>query len=143
MTAKKIPSLDGLRALSILLVVLSHCLHGVSAQHGPRRVLYAVAYNGSIGVSIFFVISGFLITTLLLREKNSTGRISLSGFYLRRVFRILPAFFVFMASLVLANRLHLLPAIPASQFLHALTFTADYQRYPNDLIGHIWSLSVE
>src|ERR1051326_480458 len=94
---RRIPSLDGLRAISIMLVLLEH-----TASHGGTRDVGAhgavlLTGNAQTGVSIFFVISGYLITKLLLQELDSTGTISLSRFYTRRAFRILPAFYFFLA----------------------------------------------
>src|SRR5690606_790013 len=80
------PDIEGLRAIAVLLVLFFH------AGLPPR--------GGYIGVDIFFVISGFLITSLLVREAERTGTISLSQFYARRVRRLLPA-----ASLVLLTTL--------------------------------------
>jgi peptidoglycan/LPS O-acetylase OafA/YrhL len=79
---RHIPVLDGLRAISILLVVTYHPVY-------PR--VWPV-FHGGTGVSIFFVLSGFLITMLLLREEAKHGDISLRAFYLRRLFRIAPLF---------------------------------------------------
>ena len=73
--ARHFPSLDGLRCLAILPVVW---------HHSTPRPLPGVLGRGPLGVDLFFAISGFLITTLLLREASTTGRISLSGFYARR-----------------------------------------------------------
>jgi peptidoglycan/LPS O-acetylase OafA/YrhL len=75
--------LDGLRALSIVAVILYHT---AQVHHGVVGRLY-------LGVSLFFAISGFLITTLLLRERESTGEISLAGFYARRALRIFPLYY--------------------------------------------------
>jgi peptidoglycan/LPS O-acetylase OafA/YrhL len=72
-----IPELDGLRALSVGFVLLLHASYG--------RV-----QGGFLGVDTFFVISGYLITRLMIAERDATGRIDLSEFYIRRVFRILP-----------------------------------------------------
>lgn len=84
-----IPSLDGLRALAIGLVVLAHTravLPDAVAHSGLFR--YTVG-GGLHGVQLFFVISGYIITTLLLREFDRTGEISLPRFYVRRILRIL------------------------------------------------------
>ncbi|MEV6240950.1 acyltransferase [Lentzea sp. NPDC051838] len=78
---RRFPALDGLRALAAVMVVFFH-------YGGPDWL------QGWAGVQMFFVISGFLITTLMLREENRTGRISLKEFYLRRGFRILPVYLV-------------------------------------------------
>jgi hypothetical protein len=91
--AETIPALDGLRALSIGFVILGHAV-------GFRRS-FALRYSflhAELGVRIFFIISGFLITTLLLREKEAFGCISLKLFYIRRALRILPAFCAFVAT---------------------------------------------
>lgn len=85
----RIPCLDGIRALSIMLVILSHATGTVG---GPPMEPGLLAL-GELGVRIFFVISGFLITALLLAEYNHTGSISLGRFYLRRTFRIFPAMY--------------------------------------------------
>ena len=79
LTMRRFAGLDGLRAIAATLVVLFH-------NQGPDIL------QGWIGVQIFFVLSGFLITTLLLREHASTGRVDLGNFYLRRAFRILPVY---------------------------------------------------
>ena len=88
---KRIPSLDGLRAISIVLVVLGHM---AKSGHAPRIFWSSFA---NTGVCIFFVISGFLISTILVQEHNQTSTISLRQFYVRRAYRIFPAAFFFMA----------------------------------------------
>src|SRR5260221_4943518 len=87
--AKYFPFLDGLRALSILGVVWHHA--------GGTRLLAGPLSRGYHGVSLFFVISGFLITTLLLRERKRTQGISLRKFYLRRALRIFPLYYAVLA----------------------------------------------
>jgi len=80
---RHMPELDGLRAISVLLVVSVH-------MHSPiwHRM------GGSLGVTIFFVLSGYLISMLLLREENRRGSVNLTAFYIRRAFRILPLYYV-------------------------------------------------
>src|SRR5437868_12058776 len=92
---KRIPSLDGLRAISILLVIVGHIYDGAYGGYS-RNPLWIVFGNAGLGVTVFFVISGFLITTLLLREHERDGGISLRNFYVRRAFRILPAFYTYL-----------------------------------------------
>ena len=82
----RIPSLDGLRAISIAMVLASHAAVSIPILAKHPLLLYT-AFNGNRGVSVFFVISGFLITSLLLKEKDLKGKISLKGFYIRRAFR--------------------------------------------------------
>ena len=89
MSPHRIASLDGLRAVSILMVILGHLC-------GPRGNALAV-----FGVQVFFVISGYLITSLLQNEHERNGKISLRAFYKRRCFRIFPAAYayIFVAAL--------------------------------------------
>ncbi|WP_420450788.1 acyltransferase family protein [Ilumatobacter sp.] len=87
---KHIPSLDGLRAISILIVFVGHA--------GAGELI-----PGGFGVTVFFVLSGYLITTLMRREIEGTGRVSIGGFYLRRVFRILPLFYVVLLCVTVAT----------------------------------------
>src|SRR5271154_873009 len=92
----RIASLDGLRAISILIVVVGHSAVGGTVYAGSipwMRYLpiHRIALYEHFGVRVFFVISGFLITTLLLKERQTTGTISIGHFYLRRGYRILPA----------------------------------------------------
>jgi peptidoglycan/LPS O-acetylase OafA/YrhL len=81
-----ISGLDGLRALAVSLVLIDH-FRLIDHLFGVRLEL------GSFGVMIFFVLSGFLITSMLLKEHNKTGSISLSNFYRRRAYRIFPTFY--------------------------------------------------
>lgn len=135
--SKRFPALDGLRAVSILLVVVFHV--------GSATFVWA---NGRLGVAVFFVLSGYLITTLLLRENERDGRISVSGFYLRRAFRILPLYYVVLALYVvlymgigLGGRGELRHSLP-----WFLTYMNDFR--PGILGGSTpytqsWSLGVE
>src|SRR5262249_49079826 len=107
LTAGRIPSLDGLRALAIILVVISHFRLPIDDLVAFRAVKGRSAF---LGVQLFFILSGFLITTLMLREIRSTGRLDLRMFYLRRVLRIVPAYAAYLLALVglqLAGLLHL------------------------------------
>lgn len=88
---RKFSALDGLRALSVIAVIWQH----TSGNPGP-----AVFSKGGFGVEFFFAISGFLITTLLLREHDRGGRISLRGFYARRTLRIMPLYYLVLAAYV-------------------------------------------
>jgi peptidoglycan/LPS O-acetylase OafA/YrhL len=83
------PELDGLRALSVLAVI---------AYHADL----AWIPGGFLGVEVFFVVSGFLITTLMLEERAQTGSVSLRSFWLRRARRLMPALFVMLVALAFA-----------------------------------------
>ena len=130
---KRIPSLDGVRAISILLVVLGHL---AKSRHAPQIFW---EYYADTGVRIFFVISGFLITTILSKEHTRTSTISLRTFYLRRAYRIFPAAVVFILVMVVAYWRELRWYNIAAAFLYVANF--DYTR--PWIFGHLWSLSVE
>jgi peptidoglycan/LPS O-acetylase OafA/YrhL len=129
---KRIPSLDGLRAISISLVIAGHWV----SKHHQWTFLSVYA---NVGVRIFFVISGYLITTLLLREQQKTGRISLPDFFVRRAFRILPAAFAFIIPALLLHWGELRWYDVAATTLYLVNFDSARPWF----IGHLWSLSVE
>jgi peptidoglycan/LPS O-acetylase OafA/YrhL len=137
-TSGRIPSLDGLRALSISLVLFSHC---AGTRFFPSFVLFRQEI-GHLGVRIFFVISGFLITTILLKELEDTGRISLKWFYLRRALRIFPAAYTYIGVLFFLTAMGWL-TLETRDFIHAVTYTVNYEKAIPRLIVHLWSLSVE
>src|SRR5215469_8527111 len=132
--ARNIPSLDGLRTLSILMVLLGH-LYG-TLGYPKNAVTLELSHFAHFGVQVFFVISGFLITTLLLREREKTGRINLVHFYLRRTFRIFPAAFFYISVMALV--------VHPGYLLYAYTYTMCYAGQARPwVLGHLWSLSVE
>ncbi|GAA2861640.1 acyltransferase [Actinoplanes cyaneus] len=136
--------IEGLRAVAVLLVVLSHA--GVPLMAG-----------GYVGVDVFFVISGFLITSLLLREAAAQGRISIGRFYARRALRLLPVAAVVLISTLIAARLWLpatrigelsRDALSAAGYVANLRFAeigTDYLNAdaPPSPFQHFWSLAVE
>ncbi len=136
-----IPSLDGLRALSIVAVLVGH----VNGSRGGFHSREFSAWNPAhVGVCVFYVISGYLITTLLLSEQRKRGDISLGQFYLRRAFRIFPAFFAYLGALA-ALQLAGLVSLSTADWVHALTYTMNYHdaHARSWYVGHLWSLSVE
>lgn len=139
--ARRIPSLDGLRALSIGLVILSHLLGTRGFPFSPRA-LGTVGDFGYLGVKVFFVISGYLITSLLIKEMARTGTISLLGFYQRRAWRIFPAFYAFVGAMCAAWALGVVSLEPGD-LLAAVTYTMNYHYTRSWELGHIWSLSIE
>jgi peptidoglycan/LPS O-acetylase OafA/YrhL len=129
---KHIPCIDAIRAIAVLLVVLFH--FGVPGA------------SGSLGVVIFFVLSGFLITWLLLQEEAKTGGISLVNFYRRRSLRIFPAFYVYLA--VNFAVMHLAArTVSKAQLISAAVYVSNYYLPSQGIclngLGHTWSLSVE
>ncbi|HMG57991.1 MAG TPA: acyltransferase [Kofleriaceae bacterium] len=133
----RIPGLDGLRAVSIMIVL---CAHATGTRNMPPMPRLAVF--GDLGVRTFFVISGFLITTLLLAEYEKRGRISLKDFYIRRVYRIFPAFYVYLAVLLVVAALGWI-ALPTADVVFAATYTMNFHAERTWWLGHLWSLAVE
>lgn len=130
-------SLDGLRFLCIAAVLWHHSPGNIVTE-GPR-----LAGRGFVGVDLFFILSGFLITTLLLRERDRTGRISLAGFYWRRALRILPAYLLLVTALsaywiLYKGRDDLIPLVP-----YYYLFLANFLQDHIPLLTITWSLSVE
>src|SRR5215469_9867848 len=138
------PALDGVRALAVAAVVLFHA--GVPGLTG-----------GFLGVDAFFVLSGFLITSLLLAEHTRRGRIGLAAFWGRRARRLLPALLVMLVAVVLTGR-YLLPAVEVrllrGDALAALGYVANWrmiyrgsdyfaQTSAPSPLQHTWSLGIE
>jgi peptidoglycan/LPS O-acetylase OafA/YrhL len=134
----RVPSLDGLRAVSIILVIVSHSADSLNA---PKFLNY-LNHLGNFGVRCFFVISGFLITTLLLKELEKTGAISIKGFYIRRSLRIFPPSLAYIGVIAGCSALGWLTLKPGD-LAHALTYTMNYRYNPAHWFRHLWSLSVE
>lgn len=135
--ARRLPGLDGIRGVAILLVLLSHAdiVEGITALDWMARL-------GDFGVKLFFVLSGFLITTLLVTEHRRNGRIAIGRFVIRRAFRIFPAAYVFIFSILAAAGLGWVKLQPGDA-LHALTYTMNDAAAPGWWLGHLWSLSIE
>jgi peptidoglycan/LPS O-acetylase OafA/YrhL len=120
------------------LVLLGH-LH---ETRGINPFDLGVGDYAHLGVVVFFVISGFLITRLLLSEHSKKGRVSLKLFYARRALRLFPAAFVFIGCVYLMWQFGAIQ-MRASDFWHAITYTTNYLPGRSWELGHLWSLSVE
>ncbi|MDN4616193.1 acyltransferase family protein [Leifsonia sp. F6_8S_P_1B] len=140
--SRRFSGLDGLRAFAVTVVLVYHLFPGVQP-------------GGFIGVDVFFVISGFLITSLLMRERRSTGRLDLRRFWVRRARRLLPAIValvVVCSTAALAIGGDVLVGLPR-QVLGAATFSANWLSIAGDasyfaqgapeLFRNLWSLAVE
>ncbi len=131
LAGRRLPGLDGLRAVAVGMVMLSHFGAGVP---------------GDLGVSIFFVLSGFLITWLLLREYRATADLSLRRFYIRRTLRIFPAYYAFLAFSITIDLVRgdsrIRPLIlPALAYL--VNYYNAFHGHPITSVAHAWSLAVE
>jgi hypothetical protein len=120
-------SLDGLRAFSIMGVLWFHCWWGTS--YYPKLTAMPVLRHGEYGVQMFYVVSGFLITTLLLRERERFGKISRRDFYIRRTLRIWPLYYTVVALYVFVVRVFEHDASRAASFFHYLPIFLTYT-YP-------------
>ncbi len=132
--ANRIPSLDGLRTISITLVITGHLLHVLG--YGDFGNL------GNLGVRVFFVISGFLITGLLMKEIEKTSTVNLLKFYFRRTLRIFPPFYFYLLVLFLLTAFGA-TAISFKYLFFASAYLTDYVHPSNWYLGHTWSLAVE
>jgi peptidoglycan/LPS O-acetylase OafA/YrhL len=132
-----VPELDGLRGAAIIVVMIFHA--DTPFMKG-----------GFIGVDIFFVLSGFLITSLLIQEFDESGSISLKNFYMRRVLRLGPALIALLIVYCLASFVVLDEEKANRNYVDALislAYLSNWARafsiHPPDFLGHTWSLSIE
>lgn len=131
---RRIPSLDGLRTISIALVIIGHSSQVLGFSQ--------FAHLGTLGVRVFFVISGFLITGLLLKEIEKTSKINLLKFYLRRTLRIFPPFYFYLLVIFVATMLGFFQIAP-KYFLLTSAYVTNYFSSSSWILGHSWSLAVE
>lgn len=135
-------SLDGVRFLAITAVVFFHSAHAET----PFTAFNTVINRGFLGVDLFFVLSGFLIVTLLLREQGTTGTIRIGQFYRRRALRILPPWALLLGVLALVYGLVNPGSVEARRYFEALpfnlTFTSNWVQAAG-ITGILWSLSTE
>ncbi len=139
---QQLPGLDGLRGLAILPVIW---------HHATPRLLPGLLGKGAVGVDLFFALSGFLITTLLLRERRESGQIRLGAFYARRSLRIFPLYYAVLGFYALRALQTQAGSATARHFLQGLPYHATYTAnwfldyavpYPV-MFAFSWSLCVE
>jgi peptidoglycan/LPS O-acetylase OafA/YrhL len=131
------PQLDGLRAFAIALVIVAHAL-----RLPPGTLNSAREALGEVGVSVFFVLSGFLITTLLIAEREKTGTLDLGAFFVRRARRIFPAYYVYLGVLAILAAIEAIAVQPREFIIDAL-YLRDYSAQSFSWLEHTWSLAVE
>ncbi|WP_292602127.1 acyltransferase [Nocardioides sp. REDSEA-S30_B4] len=140
MSESRIAALQGLRGVAVLLVVISHSMT-MAIDSTRWNDVGHVFFDGGFGVLVFFVLSGFLITGILTRERERTRTISIYNFYVRRFLRIIPAFAFFLMAMGVLTAVGA-AEIPRADFLRASLLVSDY--LPTGWhLGHTWSLSVE
>jgi peptidoglycan/LPS O-acetylase OafA/YrhL len=132
--ASRIPGLDGLRAISIGLLLIYHAL-------SSRVPAHTWINRGSFGVAVFFVLSGYLITWLLLSEEDHNGRLNLGNFYVRRAFRILPPALLFLFWVSILGYLGIVK-LQAWDVLPCILFFRNMSAGAW-VTAHFWSLAIE
>lgn len=142
---KYIKGFDALRAVSILMVITTHLgFYKLMPDNEFIKTRFWNLISGSTGVNIFFTLSGFLITLILIREKKTTGRISFKNFYVRRFLRLLPPLIILYLSIGLLMSLGLVKTSFVGLFLSIIYL---YNFIPNKFytgeLGHTWSLALE
>src|ERR1700677_1497524 len=146
------PELDGLRFYAFLGVFICHTLPFDGAVyrrfHLPIPWLWgAIAKSGAAGVDLFFALSAFLITSILLREREETGAISLRRFYLRRILRIWPLYFLLIALGVVLAHTMVKQSLPWYYVAGYLLFVGNWVHAvfggPNSICFPLWTVSIE
>lgn len=138
--------IDGIRGLSILLVLFYHIFlvydktsetHTVATMLDQLGLGWAWAFNGDKGVDVFFVMSGFLISGILLRQYEKLGHLNLKNFYIRRYLRLTPAYYFMLI-------IYWLLAAPNSENIWAnFLYVSNFVDYQHQAAGWTWSLAVE
>ena len=133
-----VPGLDGVRALAVGLVIFEHSVVFDQFSHFGSVGLS----GGHTGVALFFVLSGYLITTLLLREEERTGFISLRFFYIRRALRLFPALWLYLFVVAVLTLAGWLPHNPWHSFFSSLLYFRNIVGRGHET-DQLWSLSIE
>ena len=143
----KYPSINGLRAISIILVIIGHIKIKEDIFLNANKIIFlqpitSFLSDSHLGVNVFFVISGFLITSLLSAEETNTKKISVKKIYFRRILRIFPAYY-FLLLIYFLLQLSGYLKIGSYEWLTALTFTKYFNWTSDWYTSHGWSLSIE
>jgi peptidoglycan/LPS O-acetylase OafA/YrhL len=131
-----IPALDGVRCLAVTAVLVGHSF----------RSLVEIANQG---VNVFFVLSGFLITGVLLKEHHDTGRIRLSAFYMRRALRLFPALWLMLGTFMAVALFFFPQRVPElwpaalAGALYVMNWVNAFELFPTTMFAHTWSLAIE
>ena len=137
--------LDGVRAIAALMVMFSHFFVLNHSDHGILHAVNKISVLGQTGVSLFFVLSGFLITRILLATKQSPGYFA--DFYIRRSLRIFPLYYFFLALYFFI--IPLIQHVPSVPWDHQFSYWIYLQNFAMIFgwsqtgPGHLWSLAIE
>src|ERR1035437_5812327 len=147
--ARNIRALDGIRGVAIILVMLHHFEHLIPPCNIAIRFMKLMLSYGWVGVDLFFALSGFLITGILLDTRKANNYFS--AFYARRVLRIFPLYYsvlivILGAAAVWSHRPHVLPLVADQKlsFLYLTNWLVLWKgEWGPNIVGHFWSLAVE
>jgi len=145
--SRRISGLDGLRGIAVLFVLMEHGAYSLFRLDWPAAPFVG---NGALGVNIFFVLSGYLIYELSAREFEKTGAFNWKAFYLRRILRIFPCFYAYLAVILILTALGLL-TLTRPVIFSVATFSLNYRHlwdhstelFNYYVIGHYWTLALE
>src|SRR2546430_10211730 len=132
-----LPGLAGLRVAGLAVVLLAHLSGSRGFIDSPR--FYSC---GMFAMRLFFVVSGFLITSILLRDLQKNGQIRLGRFYFRRAMRVFPAAYFFIAVMAVLAVFGLVQ-FEHGDLLSASTYTMNFRGFPAHALGHLWTLAIE
>jgi peptidoglycan/LPS O-acetylase OafA/YrhL len=143
-----VPALTGLRGIAVLLVVLVHSGPLLPGKY-RQGIVFEFTQGGFLGVDLFFALSGFLITSLLLEEHGRSGRVGFRNFYARRALRLLPALYVMLAAFAVYSVVAGLDWYQTKMsIIWAVLYATNFQTIvaPASVapeLGHLWSLAIE
>jgi len=140
------PCLDGIRGIAILLVIVHHTFQFLTAKSPLGQVVVEAALAGWTGVDLFFVLSGYLITVILLNTRNRNRGDYFRIFYMRRFLRIFPIYYFYLFLLLLMSLA--VPSVISSLYLwwnavYLANLHIALMGWGPRIVGHLWSLSVE
>ncbi|HPP88429.1 MAG TPA: acyltransferase [bacterium] len=131
--------MHGIRAIAILLVLFYHCSEVLPAKYlmsTPFKYLIKIVRNGWVGVDIFFVLSGFLIGGQLIKEIKTTGALNFKKFYLKRILRIFPAYYIALIIYIFVDKKY-------NEYLLIINQILYLHNYLGYIYGISWSLAIE
>jgi peptidoglycan/LPS O-acetylase OafA/YrhL len=142
---QRIKGFDGIRGLAALAVVLTHLnVWGILQRSGVMSAALVPLVHGMAAVQAFFVLSGFLITTLLITEHNTTGSIAIGHFFIRRALRIFPLYYALLLVCITLYSLDNRITSPTSlAYASGYVYNFIPKRLYTSFLGHTWSLAVE